>query len=319
MQVRTEQHTQDHDQLTSTPDAGQAALPGGKTDTLLETPIETARREANEEIGLPLPVYPPIPPGVTAAQASPFADPLYSPDTPSLPYPFKIEHLCQLPTNLAKTELGVRPCVAFLHATSPTDRNNRPVDAEATLIPRLAAAEVAAVFSGPFHNFLRIDDELQPGILNKPSGEWYKGQWIEWHEEPFRMHNFYVRTEGQIVTRPRPEKPVKAKDEPLVSRSTLQAPYPPHAAGSTLPYRDRTDPLASLSRFRVFGMTARILVDCARLAYAEEPEFEHNGHFGDEAIIAKLIDVGKLGVERKKGDEFKGDDLKNSLKSNERL
>jgi len=294
-------------------------LPGGKTDTLLETPIETARREANEEIGLPLPTYPTLAPGVTNAESSPFADSSYSPDTPSLPYPFELEHLCQLPTNLAKTELGVRPCVAFLHATSPVDRNNKPVDAEAALIPRLDAKEVAAVFSGPFHNFLSLNDELPSGLAEKPEGEWYRGQWIDWHEEPFRMHNFYVPIQGQVVTRPRPTKAEKESVKKLKPDTASGAAYPPQAGLSTLPYRDLSDPLASLSRFRVFGMTARILVDCARLAYGEEPKFEHNGHFGDESIIAKLIEVGKLGVERKKGEEFKDNELKNVLKASGRL
>ena len=41
-------------------------------------------------------------------------------------------------------------------------------------------------------------------------------------------------------------------------------------------------------------MTARILVDCARVAYGEEPEYEHNSHFGDEAMIEKLLKMGRL-------------------------
>ena len=57
--------------------SGQAALPGGKADEG-ETAFECARREAEEEIGLRR--------GVAA-----------------LPPPFKVEHLCEMPTNLAKT------------------------------------------------------------------------------------------------------------------------------------------------------------------------------------------------------------------------
>lgn len=54
--------------------------------------------------------------------------------------------------------------------------------------------------------------------------------------------------------------------------------------------------------YRVFGMTARIIVDAARVAYGEEPEFEHNSHFGDEAMIAKLRRIGRLRAERKASD-----------------
>ncbi|EZF30646.1 hypothetical protein H101_05720 [Trichophyton interdigitale H6] len=49
-----------------------------------------------------------------------------------------------------------------------------------------------------------------------------------------------------------------------------------------------------LERFRVFGMTARILVDAARVAYDEEPEFEHNSHLGDEDMISRLRSLGRF-------------------------
>lgn len=48
--------------------------------------------------------------------------------------------------------------------------------------------------------------------------------------------------------------------------------------------------------YRIFGMTARIIVDAARVAYAQEPEFEHNSHFGDEEMIAKIRQLGRLGA-----------------------
>ena len=46
--------------------------------------------------------------------------------------------------------------------------------------------------------------------------------------------------------------------------------------------------------YRIFGMTARIIVDAARVAYGQEPEFEHNSHFGDEEMIAKLCQSGRF-------------------------
>lgn len=58
----------------------------------------------------------------------------------------------------------------------------------------------------------------------------------------------------------------------------------------------------TMNRFRVFGMTARILVDASRLAFGREPDFEHNSHFGDEDIIGRLIREGQLGDRPKKGE-----------------
>jgi hypothetical protein len=62
-------------------------------------------------------------------------------------------------------------------------------------------------------------------------------------------------------------------------------------------------------RFRVFGMPARIMVDAARQAYGEEPEFEHNSHFGDEDMIGRLLRIGRLGPIRRPDDELTKEDL----------
>ncbi|SLM37787.1 NUDIX hydrolase domain-like [Lasallia pustulata] len=241
---------------------GQAALPGGKADFLAETPFQTARREAFEEIGLPN-------------------------DDSKVAPPFRVEHICQLPLNLAKNELGVRPCVAFLH--SGEDADNSHVDVEKSLMPRLDAKEVAAVFTAPFHNFLMLKDELPDGETQGDDNErteWYQGQWMDWHETKWRMHDFYVPIAGQTVTKPKN----KSTDQGAVA-----------------------DQLEKLKRYRVFGMTARILVDAARLAYNQEPEFEHNSHWGDEDVIRRLLKMGRLSPIRKPGDELaKGDMLKAS-------
>jgi len=58
----------------------------------------------------------------------------------------------------------------------------------------------------------------------------------------------------------------------------------------------------TMNRFRVFGMTARILVDAARVAFGREPAFEHNSHFGDEDMIGRLIREGRLGDRERKGE-----------------
>lgn len=257
----------------------------GKADTLNESPFEVARREAYEEIGLPIT------------------------DT-KLPPGFKVEHLCELPANLAKTELGVRPCVAFLCPSTGSSTSSNAKDSEGAgaveekMIPRLDPKEVAAVFTAPFRNFLKKNWESgSPGPLNKNGAKhsWYRGSWTDWHESRWRMHNFYI-------PRP-PSSPTQIR-----SKSSPNSPSP---GGRTPEGDDPTPepmPLDDLTTFRVFGMTARILVDAARVAYGEEPEFEHNSHFGDEEMIGRLLKIGRLSEIRKKGEELTREVLREASK-----
>lgn len=269
-----------------------------------------------------------------------------------LPWPYTIEHLCQMPTNLARTELGVRPCIAFLSASAaPKDTTQNIPTVEETLIPRLDPKEVAAVFTAPFHNFLKSTDEHVaasaesfPGIeaAGFPA-EWYRGEWTEWHESKWRMHNFFVPTAGQVVAWARHEESEgedekelqrfgkkgrkrKAKSQPKVPPPHLPYRDIPSAASAVAagmptsstklksnPKHDPTYPVsikdAPPDRFRVFGMTARILVDAARMAYGEEPEFEHNSHFGDEDMIHRLMKIGRMGAVRKSDDQITREDM----------
>lgn len=276
--------------------AGQAALPGGKADTLQETPFQTARREAFEEIGLAL-------------------------TDDKLPTGYSVEHLAELPANLAMTELGVRPCVAYLRAPDPGPKNEAP-DAARDLLPKLDAKEVAAVFTAPFHGFMCSRDEDESTRAAVP-GEWYKGSWHSWHETAWRMHQFWVPVTPSTVflaSKMRQQQQQgdeggkkvdtsdqnaagatvkfeegKADNRTTRSSSTLQPPLPRSF------YRNPDDPLQQ-PRYRVFGMTARILVDAARVAYGKEPEFEHNSHFGDEEMIERLMRIGRLSPVKKEGE-----------------
>ncbi|KAK4231759.1 putative peroxisomal coenzyme A diphosphatase precursor [Podospora fimiseda] len=251
--------------------SGHAALPGGKADSKEESPYQIARREAWEEIGLPM-------------------------DDNKIPAPFRIEHLCYLPMNLARTELVVRPCVALLHTNEPpvpvseaisSNNNSSLPTAEQSLIPRLDPKEVAAVFSAPFHNFLRMHDET-PAPL--PEGNWYEGSWTEWHEEPWRMHFFYVPVTDQTVAKP------KVRDGGLAALA------------------EDSEEQVETGRYKVWGMTARILVDAATVAYGEKPEFESNSHFGDERMIEGLDKLGRLGEKKRRESVLTGEDLKKAAK-----
>ncbi|KAI1083232.1 NUDIX hydrolase domain-like protein [Whalleya microplaca] len=241
--------------------SGHAAFPGGKADSLQESPYQIARREAWEEIGLPM-------------------------DDAKIPKPFRIEPLCCLPCSLAKTELAVRPCVAFLHSDDEPGKPRPTVDE--SMIPRLDAKEVAAVFSAPLHNFLKKQDEPREGETIPP-GNWHDGYWTHWHNEPWRVHNFHVPINNQKVTKPKIRE------------------------GGQAALADELDEEQdALQRFLVWGLTGRMLVDTARIAYDDEPEFEHNTHYGDERIIASLEAIGRLPEKKIKevGLEAIKDDVK---------
>ena len=221
------------------------------------------------------------------------------------------------------TELGVRPCVAYLK-TPPPSENNRNPDAGRDILPKLDAREVAAVFTASFRNFLYekdldLSEEEAKGFGNHgDNGEggshaWYKGSWHSWHETAWRMHQFFVPVrKGEVFlaskkptsyTAARPPtdiKQTKKEEPPKDKKSTLQPPLPPsfYKSGATAPLLTEKGG----ERYRVFGMTARILVDAARVAYGQEPEYEHNSHFGDEDMIAKLMAIGRLSAVKKEGE-----------------
>lgn len=99
-----------------------------------------------------------------------------------LPPPFSVEHLCEFPANLARTEVVVRPCVALLHSYDPGLGLN--ADPEVSLIPILDASEVEAVFTAPFKAFL--SDSAQNGH------EWYRGSWGMWHNSQWRSKSIFI-------------------------------------------------------------------------------------------------------------------------------
>jgi len=106
------------------------------------------------------------------------------------------------------------------------------------------------------------------------------------------MHNFYVPITNQITLGPKSQKYEKTESG-----------HPDEQAKASAP-----------TSYKVWGMTARILVDAARVAYAEEPDFEHNSHFGDEDMIARLMKKGQLSEKMKADDELVRKDLGKAAK-----
>ncbi|EWC46017.1 hypothetical protein DRE_04810 [Drechslerella stenobrocha 248] len=282
--------------------AGQVALPGGKlcsrallvhdtdetadsdprpligkADTPAESAFETARREASEEIGLPS-------------------------RNDLLPSPFTVTHLCEMPMNLSRNQLGVRPCVAFLHTKPGFLGASSTQNPEESLIPRLDPKEVASVFTVPLKAFLTsqyrnpevdgIPETVIPESIvdidfgSVPTGDtgWYEGQWLEWHGVKWRGHQFNVYTSPVVVQR-------------ATSTEVLEDEAQAYAAGS--PNRVRRSGGGThdkkLVKYKVWGMTARIVVDAARVAFGLDPDFEFVDKMGDDEVIALMIKQNKLG------------------------
>lgn len=104
------------------------------------------------------------------------------------------------------------------------------------------------------------------------------------------MHFFYVPVTNQRVTKP------KIREGGLASLAEDHSPD--------------EEPVEEEKRYKVWGMTARILVDAATIAYGEKPEFEHNSHFGDERIIEGLERLGRLGEKKRRGSTVTKEDVK---------
>lgn len=77
----------------------------------------------------------------------------------------------------------MRPCVALLHSFD--EKTGASADPEISLIPKLDAREVAAVFTAPFANFLRLRDDQGTDQGGDP-GQWYRGSWSLWHHSHWR-------------------------------------------------------------------------------------------------------------------------------------
>ena len=142
----------------------------------------------------------------------------------------------------------VRPCVAFLYALHGVGKSEG--DVEGSLIPRLDGREVAAVFSGGLRSFLKSEGDGYRKTVSAEKELWYEGVWTKWHGTRWRNHSFHVPVENQRVARPRMKQGEKS--------------------GETGKEQEQED----IAKYRVWGMTARMVIDAARIAYEEQPDFD---------------------------------------------
>jgi len=280
----------------------------GKADTLTETPEDTARREAYEEIGLPLPNHN----FVLLAPATGNFSNQRSLGAEKQQIHFSITHLTELPCHISRNNLSVRPVVAVLlpaptqkdAPNSPSDitlnsvnKLDIPIDLESLLIPRLDPKEVSAVFSTQLEAFLAKTYARDYTHPPTPTPEkWYNGKLQNWNGRDWYMHEFMA--------------PVWAHKAVTARRGAARVGYndklmsPEEAALLAGSPNNEEEEEEALMHYRVWGMTARILVDVARIAYEKEPEFECLEEKGDEDLITALWDHGTLREERKHGEEF---------------
>jgi len=133
---------------------------------------------------------------------------------------------------------------------------------EGILNPKLDASEVAAVFTAPLESFLNtaLPSHMAPKS-SKHSQPWYRGDRFPFDKSTVRMYNFYM---------------------PITSSSVT---WTGNASGSAQTER---------KTFRIFGLTAKIMVEAAQIAFDREPQFEHNAHVGDENLIRDYIREGRM-------------------------
>ncbi|RPA86917.1 hypothetical protein BJ508DRAFT_372629 [Ascobolus immersus RN42] len=307
--------TQRSSHLRSFPN--QVALPGGHAEPG-ETAFQTARREAWEEIGLPLGkefwVRRNGSRSVLEGEQHERGDDHLDGKGRDGRIRMRIEELGELECNVARNGKVVRPCVAVMYPilsstapgsildvssthtlphdgapapTTPTSRRMssiqqkkegfvETIDLDSLLLPHLQEnGEVSNVFTSDLLRFLQRGEGYKSTRARLFNGQ----EWI--------MHEFKVSkassTTGFIPARSTTNNIVKAK---TTSKTDVQ---PPMGAGGE-------------DYYNVWGMTARILVDAARIAFGREPEFSYVKEVGMEKLVEHLVETGKV----KGTDIFKG-------------
>ena len=186
-----------------------------------------------------------------------------------------------------------------------------PADLESVLIPRLDPKEVSAVFTVPLEAFL--SKTYRSEYLSPPSPptseKWYTGKLMNWFNGDWYMHEFMApawahrvaTAGGKRAARPGyNDKSLTAEEEAVLVRTRRRE------DGVEKQQSEGEDKTKEniLMHYRIWGMTAKILLDAARIAYAREPEFDCILEKGDESMIATLWDSGMLRGDRKHGEEF---------------
>lgn len=247
--------------------AGHVSLPGGKADGD-ESAVEAARREAYEEIGLPL-------------------------DSELRRQGLRLEVLNELPCYLSRSFLSVRPVVCWLDRLAPTPTSTNsgagpstapagaattavgtptaPTDASGTnnIITQLQLVlnpgETASVFSIPL--FDMIDDGTPKEYLKKQElkHKWGKIMWP--------LQHFYYPADSRNEVSWIQQVDDLSSDEEMVKAQKVKD---------------------------VWGLTARIIYDIAHIVKNESDDLKH--YIGNENLIYALKEFGGQMQDGKRSD-----------------
>lgn len=154
--------------------SGHVSLPGGKADDDLETFETVARREAEEEIGLP-----------------------QDPQVLHEQFGMKIENISsEMPCYLSRTFLSVKPMVCFLHNEETT--GEKPLDAS-RFFGKLNPGETSSIFSVPLndmvYHLLPGCKDYQTEYVNRRE---YEPRWggLKW---PLRHYYYPVANDNDVA------------------------------------------------------------------------------------------------------------------------
>lgn len=232
---------------------GHISLPGGKADTGLELEWQVARREMHEETGFP-------------------SDDTVLRDSHNI----EMDHMLIMPSYLSRTFSVVRPCIGFMH---PIGLN--PIDIPLTLNP----GETASIFSCPLRDF------LHPSTLARdyPSLECV-GRSLratKWGGIPWFLRSYTFNQQNHRDA-PWLNAVGNLSDDALDSdedRTKIENLNLWGQRGS------RRDSATNEKIYDVWGLTAQILHDVARVVYGGH---EDGGPIGQEEFIYSLWEHSKL-------------------------
>lgn len=244
--------------------AGQVSLPGGKADSDKETFEMVARREAMEEIGLPI-----------------------DSDTLGEQFNMKIEQISsELPCYMSRTLLSVKPVVFFLYnRDNDTNKYKSPLNV-INFFGKLNPGETSSLFSIPINDLVyqNLSSSSTNGKENLIEPEYFKRKsaLMEWGGLKWTVKHFhYPRDNHNDVTWLN-----NMEDLSLSSSSDVDIDID---IGSNKIIQSNL--LRAIKYRDVWGLTAKILTDVA--CVANNIVSSEDRSFGHEDLIYGLHDLAE--------------------------